>query len=68
MSRDVLAISRLFSSRVYKAARFFIHLKQGTSNFFYGGPHCRYIKYPWAKDNSKLVESNVGDRVILLEK
>ena len=25
MSRDILAISRLFSSRIYKAARFFIY-------------------------------------------
>ena len=25
MSRDVLAISRLFSRRIYEAARFFIH-------------------------------------------
>ena len=25
MSRDVLVISRLFLSRIYKAARFFIH-------------------------------------------
>ena len=25
MSRDVLAISRLFSNRIYKAARFFIN-------------------------------------------
>ena len=31
MSRDiVLAISRLFSSRIYKAARFFTHLRESV--------------------------------------
>ena len=33
-------------------------LNQGSPNFFHGGPHCRYIKDPWAKVNSELVESN----------
>ena len=44
MSHDVLAISRLFSSRTYKATRFFIHsecssveiVKCSKKTLFYG--------------------------------